>query len=543
MTTDPHDSQEFTPEETMLALFETLPFREKVRKVYYGLRQPKHTGDYKYARLQVQRLWSPIMAVVVPCLMLLTIMLLGAAPDSAPDRDWWIRDEDPEPVTQLDPVEPPDDVLLLSDDDFVVDISDNTPVPSEPPAPVSGPIAQVPTLAPVARIKSPVYLRGFYTTRQPGARPGVGNGTGGGSSTGSAVLRALRWLKKHQQPDGSWVAESGGRQSGGRHNTGAAPAMTGLGLLTFLAHGETPMSDEFGETVTQAIRWLVDNQEADGRFRGRDAHNYSHPIAAYALCEAFGMTRIPVVRTAAERSIAVIINGQHSSGGWDYNCRESDRNDLSYGGWCVQALKAAHIAGLRNQGLREALKRAVDGIRLHAHPEGGFGYTSRGQSHLTSVGVLCLQMLRAGDTPDARRGLAWLERATCDWHQPWGRSPLYYWYYVTQAKYRAGSSEWEKWNRQFVPVFCRNQTVLAGAGPDGHDIGYWASPAATEHCRSLVYNTTLCALTLQVVQRSGPSLKTYDIDAPDNGDDGFEDPSDVPTDIEVVIVPQRERTA
>ncbi len=542
MTTDPRDHQEFAPERTLLALFETLPFREKIQKVFHGIRQPRHTGDYKYARLQIQRLWSPASAVIVPCLVLLIVMALSAVPDPVPVTDGWIVNEETEPIPDLDPVEPPKETPTWTDDDFTVDFPDDTLPPSEPPTPVSGPITEVPTFAPVARIKSPVILRGFYSSRLHGARVGTGDGTGGNAASSAAVLRALRWLKKHQRPDGSWRAECGGRQPG-NHSAGAAPAMTGLGLLTFLAHGETPVSDEFGETVTQAIRWLVTNQEADGRFKGRDAHDYSHPIAAYALCEAFGMTRIPLVRTAAERSIAVIINGQHPNGGWDYNCRRSERGDLSFGGWCVQALKAAQIAGLCNEGLDATLRRAVDGIRFHAHPKGGFGYTSPGQSHLTSVGVLCLQMLRAGDSQEARRGLEWLQRATCDWQQPWGRNPLYYWYYVTQAKYRAGSTQWEEWNRQFVPVFCRNQTVVKGAGVDGRDIGYWKSPTETEHCRSLVYNTTLCALTLQVIQRSGPGLKTYDLDADDDGDAGFEDPEDVRPVIDIVIVPPRERTA
>ena len=536
MTSHPHTSQDFAPEATMMALFESLPFREKVRKVCHGLRRPKNTGDYKYARLQVQRLLSPLLAVIVPCLMLMAIMLLSAsAPE--PDRDRWVEYKQAEPVEPLDPIDPPDKVRLAIEDKIVVNFPIEAPLPDAPPPPVSKPIAHVPRFAPVAVVKSRVFLKGFYATRNPGAHPGPGNGTGGSTASSAAVLRALRWLKKHQQSDGSWVAEGGGKQTG-RHNTGSAPAMTGLALLTFLAHGETPVSEEFGDTVTQAMHWFVANQEADGRFKGRDPHDYSHPIAAYALCEAFGMTRIPLVRDAAERSIEVIVRGQHTDGGWDYNCRMSDRSDLSYGGWCVQALKAAQIAGLRNKDLGKALARAESGVQRHADPRGGFGYTSRGQSHLTSVGVLCLQMLRAGNTPDAKRGLAWLERATCDWKNPWGRNPIYYWYYVTQAKYRTGGAPWKNWNRQFIPVFCHNQTIVKGAGIDGRDIGFWTSPSATEHCQSLVYNTTLCALTLQVVQRSGPSLKTYDIDAPDGGNDGFDDPNDIKPHIHITLTPE-----
>ena len=62
----------------------------------------------------------------------------------------------------------------------------------------------------------------------------------------TAVLLALRWLKKNQESDGSWGKTK--------------PAMTSLALLTYLAHAETPDSAEFGFTVEQAMRWLLENQ-------------------------------------------------------------------------------------------------------------------------------------------------------------------------------------------------------------------------------------------------------------------------------------------
>ena len=184
--------------------------------------------------------------------------------------------------------------------------------------------------------------------------------------------------------------------------------MTGLALLTFLAHGETPTSEEFGWTVENAMRWLVTNQNEDGHFRGRDAHDYSQPIATYALCEAWGMTRIPAVGEAATRAVRVLIDGQQSTGGWDYSCKaQSARSDLSYAGWCVQALKAAYVAGIETSGLDEPMKRAVAGLNRHASGSGGFGYTGPGQTPLTGVAVLGLQMLGEADSPSVRAGLAW----------------------------------------------------------------------------------------------------------------------------------------
>ena len=101
------------------------------------------------------------------------------------------------------------------------------------------------------------------------------------------------------------------------------------------------------------------------------------------------------------------------------------------------------------------------------------------------------------------RGLTVLDAATCDWAQPMGTSPLYYWYYITQAKRLAGGKRWTQWNSQFSRAFVNSQTVLKAASPDGKDIGYWDAASASEHCQSRVYNTTLCTLSLEVYYKIG----------------------------------------
>jgi len=129
-------------------------------------------------------------------------------------------------------------------------------------------------------------------TRNAGIRGQLLRVYGGNQKTEDAVMRALRWLKKNQLPDGSWA------------NT--KPAMTGLAILTFLAHGEIPSANnpEFGETVRRGLEFLISIQQPSGRFAGSDGHEYSMPIATYALCEAYGMTMNPNVKEAADRARA-----------------------------------------------------------------------------------------------------------------------------------------------------------------------------------------------------------------------------------------------
>ncbi len=95
---------------------------------------------------------------------------------------------------------------------------------------------------------SPLKISSLYGGRSNEGREKTRKKFGGSDATEIAVLKALRWLKKTQNPNGSWAPSE-------------QEAMTGLALLTFLAHGETPSPDneEFGETVQRGMQWLADN--------------------------------------------------------------------------------------------------------------------------------------------------------------------------------------------------------------------------------------------------------------------------------------------
>ncbi|MBA4387884.1 MAG: hypothetical protein C0404_07875, partial [Verrucomicrobia bacterium] len=316
-----------------------------------------------------------------------------------------------------------------------------------------------------------------------------------------------------QEADGSWKTTSGG----GGGTTAGTPAMTGLALLCYLAHGETPASEEFGPTVEKAIRWLVETQGADGRFpNGKDGHEYSHPIATYALAEAYGMTKVPTIQMAAEKAMDVILKGQHASGNWNYNCDQSNRDDTSYTAWCCQALKAGYMAGLSNKGMKEAMTKAISGLKQNQNPGSGmFGYTGNDGGfggHLTGAGTLCLQLMGASRDGATKTGLTWLEQEKFDWGpNAIGERPIYYWYYITQAKFHGGGEGWNSWNKSFSAPLVKNQTVIPQAiqGPGGKmvDIGYWAAPKQSEPY-GLVYNTTLCCLMLEVYYRYLPTFQT-----------------------------------
>ena len=520
-TPEAADSVEAGPSapRTLKDLIGELSLMEWIRTVKAGLNAPRDSGEYAYAIQQVKRLWSPAAGIVLPMIMLTVLLMM---PDRAPEAAETVQvtvmeTAEPPKLDEIKQVEPPPPDKTEPPPEVnpdVTAVSDNfAPGPPGPPGLAPGPFSPVPAeFDSVAMVRSPIVMRGIYASRMPGARGTLsGQGGGGGGATERAVYLALRWLKKYQDYDGKWMAGAGGGQN---YSGGVPAAMTGLGLLTFLAHGETPASVEFGETVEKAIRWLVENQEANGRFKSGDGHEYSHPIATYAVCEAYGMTKIPLLKNVAEKAVDVIVKGRNPGGGYNYNCDKSGRDDTSYTAWCAQALKAAKMAGVHNGELADGMQTAIQGIKNNADQYGGIGYASKGSCRLTGAGVLALQFLGHARDSEVRSGLQWMQQnSVCKWEPQKGR-PLYWWYYETQAFFQDGGGGWKQWNPTFAIELCKNQIVVKGAGLDGKDIGYWKPIGDEEDC-GFVYDTTLCALMLEVYYRFLPTYQEIKADADD----------------------------
>lgn len=515
----------------MIRLFEELSLPQRIKKTFHGLNQPKDSGDYKFAVLQMQLLSAPVLALVITVLCVCLLLSIQKRTDTKQSA-FGVDFIEPKLPPILDPIEPP---ILQDPIEFTIaDFKFNGPDVVIDPMPTSAPAADKPAspqpakIESVANIKSVLVMKNIWTCRTPGARGAAREELDGSDAGEESVMRALRWLKAQQLPDGSWP--------------GQPTAMTGLALLSFLAHGEKPDSAEFGPTVERGLRFLIDNQAENGLFKSKDGNNYAHPIATYALCEAYTLTQVPMLKEAAEKAVRHIVRGQHPSGGWDYNMKQSDRDDTSYMGWCAQALKAAHMAGdLDVEGLDEAYKNAPVGFRRNAHKSGGFGYTDKGRGGLSGVGVLCMQLLGAAKETEVGSTLAYLDACGYsfeDWEkQPYnGGSPVYYWYYITQAMFHSSRERWDRWNAKFQPELIRRQVVVKNAVEDAagdrRDIGYWDSPSKSEHIMAggasdkavryekgvpvegtttlgaRVQDTCLSALQLMVFYRYLPTYKT-----------------------------------
>ncbi len=320
-----------------------------------------------------------------------------------------------------------------------------------------------------------------------------------------AVMKGLRWLVQHQSTDGSWAPDHKG-------------AMTGFALLSFLGHGETPVSAEFGATVQKGIDWLVENgKKNDGRlsmtpaFSG-NAHVYEHGIATYALGEYYTMTKDERVADLLRKAVGYIVSGQAGDGGWQYNFNKGPKSDTSVSGWQIQALKAAHLSGLNIEGVDQALDKAMLNLKRVQKEDGSFGYEDKesGRYSLTGAGVLCTYFWKQDKDKSVRDGISFILDAVerdhpVDYRHE--KADLYAWYYNTQACLMVGGAAWQKWNRLF------QDQVIKSQNPDGS----WPPVVGKDLAGGELqkepggagpfYRTNLCILMLEVYYRYSPTMK------------------------------------
>ncbi len=346
--------------------------------------------------------------------------------------------------------------------------------------------------------------------RGAGNREGIGQRYGELPEAEQSVLRALRWLQSQQHSDGSWGSN---KYRGG---------FTGLALLCFLGHGETPQtSREFGVVVSNAITFLANEANRNGGrmsfchdFDEQDSP-YQHGICTYALCEAYTMTKDPKLIPIVQEAVGYIVKGQRDDGGWAYNydltggeTKYGPKSDTSVSGWQIQALKAAHLTGLPGMDaeVRPVLDKSMKNLdRVFNERDGTFGYRKSGDRTYTLTGVGVLSKLFWLGRPDhtVHEGIKNMESR--DLNYGGADCNLYTWYYNTQACFQAQGGAWDWWNTRFQKQLTQIQSGDGSWPPTGGKevTGDYSKDTGGD---GPVYRTTLCCLMLEVFYRYLPTM-------------------------------------
>jgi hypothetical protein len=334
---------------------------------------------------------------------------------------------------------------------------------------------------------------------------------GGNPATEASVARGLIWISKQQRPDGSWELPGEPRKIAG----------TGIALLPFLAAGYTHKgapkeshnpndkerkASKYPKQIDEGLKYLMSKQTRSGDFNSDNM--YEHAIATMALCEAYGMTADKRLQPHAQSAVDYILKAQHPVGGWRY--APGQAGDTSVTGWQIQALKSAHLAGLKVP--KDTLTRAnsfLDSV-AGGNPMGStYGYVNRGASpSMTAVGLLCRQYLGWGPkNPGLIGGVEELKKMPPrDVRKPDDTRPMdvYYYYYATQVMHFYGGPDWhEFWNPRMRDWLLSLQ--VTGTGPNA---GSWNPDGTfTGSAGGRLLTTCLCLLTEEVYYRHLPLYK------------------------------------
>ena len=324
---------------------------------------------------------------------------------------------------------------------------------------------------------------------------------GGSQQSEDAVARALRWLARHQLPDGSWDFNHQGGQCQGRcadpgQASAAKNAATAMGLLPFLGAGQTHYDGAYQNVVGSGLAYLVRSMKVD-RNGGSlvDAGSfYSHGLASIALCEAYAMTQDASLMVPCQKTLDFIVYAQDErGGGWRYAAGQA--GDTSVVGWQLMALKSGHLAYLHIP--PNVIAGAENFLNTVQLDDGAlYGYVGpEFRASTTAIGLLMRMYLGwEHDVPALRRGVERLSEIGPS------NTDMYYNYYATQVLAHYDGELWEAWNSRMRDYLVEQQV----RDDENHADGSWHFTATHTEQGGRLYNTSLATMILEVYYRHLP---------------------------------------
>ena len=341
--------------------------------------------------------------------------------------------------------------------------------------------------------------------------------SGGGSpQSEQAVLMALKWLAEHQEHDGSWSFQhhKNPKCNGQCKDPGFTPgkiASTSLALLPFLGTGQTQFEGEHKRTIDLGLKFLVREmkyEEKLGSLWDTNGTMYGHGLASIVLCEAYGMTRDPLLREPAQAAVNFIVHAQDpNGGGWRYHPQTP--GDTSVVGWQLMALKSAQMAYLRVP--HETLRKTgyfLDSVQSQKGAMYGYQRPDTRRPATSAIGLLCRMYLGWGrSSKPLERGVEILASIGPSTDKTPMRNNMYYNYYATQVMHHWGGYPWQRWNAVMRDYLIDTQSRK------GHQYGSWYFDGADHGSGAggRLYCTAMAAMTLEVYYRHMPLYRPQSV--------------------------------
>ena len=483
--------------------FESESVFTRIKLLLRGLKAPAGSREYKEALIELQRLLAPVGAIIIPLIFIALLFVCSVPEKTNKDlRNINVAKAEEEASLEEPPPEMEDLTETTTDQtvetEVLNDISnpslDNLQTPTDVVTPNTDNAPVIENANAVMDIQAPVKMKTILgQSRSAGARARSLAKFGGDAETERCVMRALRWLKTQQRPDGSWAGRSGTLN------------MTGFVVLTYLSRGIKPGADpEFGETLRKGVEYLMRNRHKDA-------------IALAALAEAYGLSRNPNIREIVENSLNDLADqmketiwGPHRDGS-----KAKEPRDLTKLTFYVMALRSAQLSRFKIPNLQKGLDKLREGFLHQANKKhGGFSSAFYGPPKLNyprimmwhyMLGVVGMQYVGAGDNPVIDKTLGILMD---EWEPPTLTTTdisccpvrANYWATMVFFNYFEGDKRWFDWNNKMKAVYKRGQHKEVGKYQDHRgmpqEIGYWT-------CEDMHIGTqpvaTTCYVALQLM--------------------------------------------
>lgn len=264
--------------------------------------------------------------------------------------------------------------------------------------------------------------------------------------------KGMQYLARSQNDKGCWA-----------DSVGSEPAVVGLCVASFLAHGEDPVNGPYAKTIRSGIDYVISQQKENGYI---GSSMYNHAFAAKALAESYGMVDNPKIAPALKKAIDLILSSQKKNrfGGWRYTPDSRDA-DTTVTGCQMVALFAARNAGIAIPD--DSIRKGLAYLSNNRSSDGSYGYTSAagGKPTLTAIGVLCFSLAKDKDSKGFKSSVEFLKK-NLDYRDRF--YPYYYEYYMSQALFHADEATWKEWNARNIRYLATIQASDGSfPGPQG----------------------------------------------------------------------------
>jgi hypothetical protein len=300
----------------------------------------------------------------------------------------------------------------------------------------------------------------------------MGSSSGLPEQVDRMYVKGMDFLAHTQLPAGNWPDQSQATE----------PAITGLAIVSLLAHGDDPNFGPYSATVHRAIDYILKKQDSENGYIGPSMYN--HGFATLALAESYGAVDDNRIGVALQKAVKLIVGAQQQNNfkAWRYSPESRDA-DTTVSGAQMVALMAA-----RNAGIPVPEKTVQDGLKFFLScqtAEGGMGYISPVAPNATRTAIACLVMAltKEKNTPAFKAAFQFLKESTPD-----AQYPQYFKYYASQAFFQGSSESWQTWNHDNIAALRTSQT------PDGNWDGQFGP----------TFNTAACLLSLALNYRYLP---------------------------------------